>query len=187
MLRTGGSRNLLGLLARWWSQLNPLLRFGLKFCFLLGLYYALSVTPWSDRPLSVCLSANARVCNWVLVGLGQKSHVTGSTISGPAVSLTVQRGCDALDSLWLLCAGMLAYPVSWRSKTIGILLGVAAIVFINIVRILSLYAVMLKAPALFETIHIEIWPIAFVILAGLLWIVWIRWALKNEDRRHATT
>jgi exosortase/archaeosortase family protein len=185
MRRTSGSRNWRGLPPRWWSELNPLLRFGLKFCFLLGLYYALSVTPWSDRPLCVCLSANAHVCNWVLVMLGQKSHVTGSTIYGSSVSLTVKRGCDALDSIWLLCAGMLAYPVSWRSKTMGILLGVAALAFINVVRILSLYAVMLKAPAFFETVHIEIWPIAFVILASFLWIVWIRWALKNEDRRHA--
>jgi exosortase/archaeosortase family protein len=80
---------------------------------------------------------------------------------------------------------MLAYPASWRRKAIGILLGVTAIVFMNIVRILSLYAVMLKAPALFETIHIEIWPIAFIIVAGLLWIGWIRWALKSEEPRHA--
>jgi exosortase H (IPTLxxWG-CTERM-specific) len=169
----------------WWSQLNPLLRFGLKFCLLFGLCDALSVASWSDKPLSVFLSAYAHVSNRVLVVFGQNSHVTGSTIQGSVVSLTIERGCDALDPILVLCAGVLAYPASWRCKAVGLALGVPAIMFLNVVRILSLYAIQLKAPALFNPVHLDIWPVVFVILAGLLWISWIRWVLKSESRCHA--
>jgi exosortase/archaeosortase family protein len=165
----------------WYSQLNPLLRFGLKFCLLFGLCDALSIAPWSEKPLSDFLSVYAHVSNWVLVACGQNSHVTGTTIQGPVVSLSVMRGCDALDPILVLCAGILAYPASWRSKAIGLALGLPALFLINIVRILSLYAIQLKAPAFFDPVHLDIWPVVFVILAGLLWFVWVRWALRGED------
>jgi exosortase family protein XrtM len=170
---------------RRYSQLNPLLRFGLEFCFLFGLGDALSITPWSERPLSAFLSVYAHVSNWVLVACGQNSHVTGNTIQGSVVALTIMRGCDALDPILVLCAGILAYPASWRSKTIGLVLAVPAMFFINVVRILSLYFIRLKAPALFDPVHLDIWPVVFVILAGFLWFVWMRWALQREDGGHA--
>jgi len=169
---------------RWYSQLNPLLRFGLEFCLLFGVCDALSIASWSDKPLSVFLSGYAHVSNWVLVVFGQNSHVAGSTIESRSVTLTIMRGCDALDPILVLCAGILAYPASWRSKAIGLVLGIPAMFLINVVRILSLYVIQLKAPALFDPAHLDIWPVVFVVLAGLLWIVWIRWTL-GKDSRHA--
>jgi exosortase H (IPTLxxWG-CTERM-specific) len=170
---------------RWYSQLNPLLRFGLKFCLFFGLCDTLSIAPWSERPLSVFLSAYAHGSNWILVACGQNSHVTGSTISSPTVSLSVMRGCDALDPILVLCAGILAYPAPWRSKAIGLALGIPSLFVMNIVRILSLYFIQIKAPALFDLAHLDIWPVVFVLLAGVLWFVWMRWALKGEDNHVA--
>jgi exosortase/archaeosortase family protein len=170
---------------RWYSQLNPLLRFGLKFCLFFGLCDALSIAPGSEKPLSAFLSVYAHVSNWVLVACGQNSHVTGSTISSPTVSLSVMRGCDALDPIFVLCAGILAYPASWRNKALGLALGIPAMFLLNVVRILSLYAIQLKAPALFDSAHLDIWPVIFVVLAGLFWFVWVRWTLKGEENHVA--
>jgi len=175
-------------LEKFWlrySRLNPLLRFGLKFCVLFGTTDALSITSWSDRPLAVFLAAYARATNWILVVCGQHSYVAGATIQGPGVALTIMRGCDAIDPILVLCAGIAAYPASWRSRAIGLLLGVPALIVMNIVRILSLYVIRLKAPALFEPVHLQIWPVAFVLLAGLLWITWMRWAIKAEESSNA--
>jgi exosortase/archaeosortase family protein len=184
MLQTDGCHPWLRQPMRWYSQLNPLLRFGLEFGLLFGVGDALSIASWSDRPLSVFLSVYAHVSNWILVGFGQNSHVTGSTIQGPFVTLSIMRGCDALDPILVLCAGILAYPASRQSKVIGLVLGLPALFLLNVVRILSLYLIRLKAPGLFEPAHLDVWPVVFVVMAGLLWISWVRWTLKGEDRRH---
>jgi exosortase H (IPTLxxWG-CTERM-specific) len=162
-----------------------LLRFSLKFCLLFGLCDAFSITSWSDRPFSVFLSAYAQVSNWILVMFGQHSHVTGSTISGPVATISIMRGCDALDPILVLCAGILAYPSSWRRKVIGLVLGVAAMFIMNVVRILSLYVIELKAPTLFDPVHLDIWPVIFVSLAVLLWFAWMRWTIRGNDCSHA--
>jgi exosortase/archaeosortase family protein len=175
---------MLGRSIRWYSQLNPLLRFGLKFCLVFGPGEALTVASWSERPVDGLLAAYAHVSNWVLILFGQNSHVTGSTITGAMATLTVFRGCDALDPILVLCAGILAYPASSRCKTIGLLLGIPAMFIMNVVRILSLYVIRFKAPNLFESAHIEIWPVVFVLLAGVLWIGWVRWALGTDNHRY---
>lgn len=176
---------LLNRITRWYSQRNPLLRFIISFCLLFGFFDALSIASWSDKPLSVFLSAYAHASNWVLIIFGQHSHVSGTTIQSSAVALTIMRGCDALDPILVLCSGILAYPACWRSKAIGLCIGIPALCIINVLRIVSLYAIQLKAPALFDPVHLDIWPVIFVLLAGLLLIGWMRWALKQEDHRNA--
>jgi exosortase H (IPTLxxWG-CTERM-specific) len=184
MLRTSGSQTLLGRFIRWYSQLNPLLSFGLKFCLVFGPCEALTVATWSERPIDVLLTAYAHITSWVLVLFGQNSHVDGSTIFGPMATLSVFRGCDALDPILVLCAGVVAYPASWRNKMLGLLLGVPALFVMNVVRILSLYIIRLKAPTFFEPMHLQIWPVVFVIMAGVLWLAWVRWTVR-EGGTHA--
>jgi exosortase H (IPTLxxWG-CTERM-specific) len=180
-----GSLTSLGWFGLWYSKRNPLLRFGLKFCLLFIPFDALSIAPWSDKSLTAFLSVYAHVSNWILVMCGQNSHVTGSTISGQVATISIMRGCDALDPMLVLFAGILAYPASWRRKAIGLVFGLPMLFVLNVVRILSLYFIELKALRFFEPAHLDIWPVIFVILAGLLWFAWMRWTLRGEDCRHA--
>jgi len=167
----------------WFSQLNPLFRFGILFCLIFVPLDVLAITPCMERPISVLLSVYAQVTSWVLALCGQNSHVADSTITSPLASISVFRGCDAIDSILVLCAGVVAYPTSWKNKLLGLLLGVPALFIMNVVRILSLYAIRIKAPAFFEPAHLQIWPVVFVIAAGLLWLAWVRWALRKERTR----
>ena len=169
---------------QWYAQLNPLLRFGIIFSLVFGPCEVLTVAAWSEKPIDVLLAAYAHVTSWVLVLFGQNSHVTGSTISGPMATLSVFRGCDALDPILVLCAGVVAYPASWRNKMIGLLLGVPALFVMNVVRILSLYIIRFKAPTFFEPMHLQIWPVVFVVMAGVLWLAWVRWTVR-EGGTHA--
>ena len=166
-----------------YAQLNPLLRFGIIFSLVFVPLDVLSITPRCERPVDALLTAYARLSNWALVLCGQDSHVVGTTITGPWATISVFRGCDAIDPILVLCAGILAYPSAWRNKLIGLLLGVPVLFTLNVVRILSLYIIRSKAPAWFEPMHLQIWPVVFVVLAGLLWLGWVRWSLQNERSR----
>jgi exosortase/archaeosortase family protein len=167
----------------WFAQLNPLWRFGILFCLVFIPFDVLSITPWMEPPIGVLLAVYAQVTSWVLALCGQNSHVADSTITSPLATISVLRGCDAIDSILVLCAGVLAYPTSWKNKLLGLLFGVPALFLMNVVRILSLYGIRIKAPSFFEPMHLQIWPVVFVIAAGLLWLSWVRWALRKERLR----
>jgi len=165
----------------WFARNAPVLRFGLMFGVMMALYYVVTLLPWTDgKFFPAYLEANAKLSNAILHGFGQSSVVAGATIRSSQFSITIKRGCDALEPSWLFCAAVLAFPAPWRRRLPGMALGVMAILGLNLVRIVSLYFLGIHLPGFFETMHLEIWPVIFILVALLLWIGWVSWARPNE-------
>jgi len=165
----------------WFVRNAPVLRFGLTFGVLMALYYVVTLLPLIDGDLfPAYLEANAKLSNAILHWFGQASVVAGATIRSPQFSITIKRGCDALEPSWLFCAAVFAFPVPWRRRLPGMLFGVMAILSLNLVRIVSLYFLGIHLPGIFETMHLEIWPVIFILVALFLWIGWISWARPNN-------
>jgi exosortase H (IPTLxxWG-CTERM-specific) len=164
----------------WFANNHAILRFGLTFGILMALYYVVALLPWTDTTLfPAYLKENAKISNTILHWFGQASAVTGSTIRSPQFAITIKRGCDALEPSWLFCAAVLAFPAPWRRRLIGMVVGVLAILTLNLVRIVSLYFFGIHLPGSFETMHLEIWPVVFILAALLLWLGWISWSRRN--------
>jgi len=160
---------------------GTILRFGLTFCLLMALYYIVALLPWTDGTLfPAYLEYNAKISNAILHWFGQSSTVVNATIRSPQFSITIKRGCDALEPSWLFCAAVIAFPAPWRRRLAGMVAGVAAILSLNLVRIVSLYFLGVHQPAFFETMHLEVWPVIFIIAALILWISWISWSRQNS-------
>jgi exosortase H (IPTLxxWG-CTERM-specific) len=167
----------------WLVHNAPIFRFGLTFGVVMALYYVAALLPWIDGHLfPAYLEANAKLSNAILHWFGQASVVSGATIRSPQFSITIKRGCDALEPSWLFCAAVLAFPAPWQRRLPGIALGVAAILGLNLVRIVSLYFLGIHLPSFFETMHLEVWPVIFILVALLLWIGWISWSRKNDPQ-----
>jgi len=165
----------------WFGRNKIVLRFGLTFGLVTAIYYVLALTPWVDGDLfPAYLRANAWVSNALLNWLGQSCQADGTTIRSPQFAITIKRGCDALEPSWLFCAAVLAFPAPWRRRLPGMAVGVAAILTLNLVRIVSLYFIGIHFPGFFETMHLEIWPVVFIIVALLLWFVWISWSRRSD-------
>jgi len=165
----------------WFTRNQVVLRFGLTFGVLTALYYVAALLPWTDHTLfPAYLESNARISNAILHWFGQASVVTGTTIRSPQFSITIKRGCDALEPSWLFCAAVLAFPAPWRRRLPGLAIGVAAILTLNFVRIVSLYFLGIHLPVIFETMHLEIWPMLFILAALLLWIGWLSWSRRLD-------
>jgi len=173
----------------WLIRNQAVLRFGLTFGVLMAIYYVVALLPWTDGTLfPAYLRSNAELSNTILRWFGQASVVTGSTIRSPQFSITIKRGCDALEPSWLFCAAVLAFPAPWRRRLPGMALGVAAILTLNLVRIVSLFFLGLHLPAFFEMVHLEVWPVLFILAALLLWLGWLAWTRGNElEPPHAET
>ena len=160
---------------RWFEARRPVFSFGLKFGLLIVLLYALLATTFFDRWLYSYLEANAWLANGILRACGQDSHLSEVTITSPHFSMAIRRGCDAVEPTWLFCAAVLAFPAMFIKKLWGMLAGIVVLQLLNLVRILTLYGIGVYLPGFFNTAHLELWPVVFILVAILLFVGWRNW------------
>jgi exosortase/archaeosortase family protein len=161
----------------WLSGKRPILRFAAIFAALIiplnVFYYA--YYEHSDAFHSY-LSLNARISAAALRCLGTPARAYDLAVRSPRFGLTVAQGCDAIQPSVLFLCAVLASPVALRLKLLGLLLGVPALLVLNLVRIVTLFYTGVYYPSLFEMMHIDVWQAIFIVLALLFWITWARWA-----------
>jgi exosortase family protein XrtM len=171
---------------RWWAGKGPIFRFGAGFAGLIALFSAISLLPFWPGFVTGYLRLDTRLASQVLNGLGQQTHNTGDTINSSRFAVTVLRECSANEFIVFLWAGLLAFPTTLRPKIIGLVLGTMGIVFINLVRIVTLFLAGAYCPHVFTTVHEELWPGLFIIATILFVAGWASWAVRKEGP-HAST
>jgi exosortase H (IPTLxxWG-CTERM-specific) len=150
---------------------------------LMALAYSLTVLPWFQQTVFPSyLRFNAMIAETVLNVIGEQVHRTDLSISSDRFALQVQRGCDAMEPTMLFLAAVIAFPSTWRQRAAGALVGVAALLVLNMVRIVSLFLIGVHAPALFESAHVEIWQVAFIMFTILMWSTWA-WLISPRASR----
>ncbi len=156
------------------------LRFAAVFALVGGGLLTLYSFPYAQHGLREdwfhgYLRAYARLAGLVLHVFDPAVRVVGTDIVG-RTSLTVAKNCDAMDVTLLFAGAIVAFPAPWARRLAGIAAGFAALTIINVLRIASLYFVILRWPSAFETVHAEVWPLAIVALAATAFLLWSRWA-----------
>jgi exosortase/archaeosortase family protein len=175
-----GPRCVGGRLRTWYAGKSPVVHFAGKFGLLLVLYYVVVLIPFFDRLFYGYLCASARVGGALLNLLGHQVEVLATSIRSANYGINVRRGCDAIEPFWFYAAGVLASPMSFARKLPGILAGAALILTLNLVRIVSLFLIGCHAPGFFDTAHLEIWPVVFIVTSIALWIGWMSWAKRTS-------
>ncbi|MCH7596352.1 MAG: archaeosortase/exosortase family protein [Planctomycetes bacterium] len=136
------------------------------------------------------LSINADVSAVILGFLGERGvTVEDSVIMSPRFSLGIKRGCDAIQPAVFFAFFVAASPVraSRRRKAKAIAIGIALILLINLVRLVSLFYVGILWKSAFEWVHIEFWQMVFIALPIVFWLVWARrQQLKDSVRADAS-
>lgn len=159
---------------------SPILIFLMKFCAVLIPFYAIWMTSFFKTNILYgwnCL--NTIVASFVLNIFGAKTTATGDVLAGPNAAIKIFEGCDGIEPTMLLIAGIIAFPTAWKLKPKGMLFGSLFLLGVNFIRILSLYIIQLHWPAAFEFMHLEFWQVAFIVLAIIVWVYWIR-KIPNE-------
>ena len=150
------------------------LRFSLAAALLLGAYYF----PYDPRGLGglllrLYLATYARAAGGAIGLFDGSVHVDGTHIVG-RTTLDFALSCDAMDVLCLFAAATYGVDASWRARALGVGVAGAAMVAINIARIVMLYFIAIYAPSRFELFHMEIFPLAIVLAAVAGFLLWIR-------------
>jgi exosortase/archaeosortase family protein len=100
---------------------------------------------------------------------------------GPStLPVQVTLACSGTDAIALCLGAVLAYPAGWRMRLAGAAVGAGLILCLNTARIGTL-GLAASAPALFDALHIYLWPAVLTIAIAGYVFGWMRLA----DRPHA--
>jgi exosortase/archaeosortase family protein len=165
---------------RWAAGKWPIFKFVGLFAILMGSFYAMTFIPVLEKKVLPGLQVlNAKVSVALMQLMGEEASAVERQIVSPRYSVNIAHGCDAIEPAGLFAAAVLAFPVAFRWKAIGLLVGVSTLLVLNLVRIISLYYTGVFWPRAFEIMHIDVWQPAFVLLSLFFWIVWALWATKS--------
>ena len=133
----------------------------------LGLF-ALLRSPWAERRLVLPLTR-------------LQAQAADYYAGRPTVPVTVTADCSGTDVLALCLAAILACPVPWRARLAGATGGIALVLALNTLRIATLGRAA-ASPALFQTLHLQVWPAILVLATAGYVFAWMRGALGATGR-----
>ena len=81
----------------------------------------------------------------------------------------------------ILAAAMLAYPAPWLKKLLGMVIGVLAIQFLNVIRIISLYYLGAWSQKALDIAHLYVWPGLIILDALVIFLLWIHWLGRQRS------
>ncbi len=161
---------------------GSVLRAVLIFGGVMGLFYGVveffDLPSWG--PFQAYLNFIAAVTGKTLALFGTEVEVIDNVVQQGQFRVKVVRGCDALEPSAAFIAAVLASPVAFKMKLPGVLIGTLTILFLNLVRVISLFLIGIHARSIFDMMHYDVWQAAFIVLAILFWAIWVQWATKPK-------
>ena len=93
---------------------------------------------------------------------------------GKGFAMEVRDGCNGVNVVILLWSAMLAYPATRKWRLIGLGAGLAAIQFLNLLRLISLFYLGQYSASIFEFAHLYLWETLIIIDAMVVFGLWTR-------------
>ncbi len=150
--------------------------FALRFAFVLLALFALELTPPGQalvRPWTAFVASASSALIQAFDGDAVASGIVIRSLqSGFAVA--IEAGCNGIEAMLVLVAGMLAFPASWRQRAAGIAVGAFAIQALNLLRVVSLFYLGQWNREWFEWAHLYAWQALVMLDAVIVWLLWIR-------------
>ncbi len=166
----------------FWRRNRRELTFLILFLLLLGGGFTLISVNWvNDHIVEPFTAGVAQASGAALRLLGQDVTMQGTVIRSSRFAVNIRNGCNGVEAMLIFLAAVLAFPASWRSRLIGLALGILAIQIVNLVRVVALFLSGVYFPRIFDSSHTVIWQTIVILFGVLLWIFWAnRFAARAE-------
>lgn len=143
------------------------------FLVTLAASFSLISLNWvNDHVIEPFTGGIATVSGATLNLLGQNVHMQGTIIRSPRFAVNIKNGCNGVEAMLIFLAAVVAFPAPWRSRAIGLALGMVAIQIVNLVRVVALFLTGAYLPSLFNASHTVVWQTLVILFSVLLWIFW---------------
>jgi exosortase/archaeosortase family protein len=93
--------------------------------------------------------------------------------------MQIVKSCDAMEANILFAAALLAIAAPWLRKAAALVVGLAALVAVNLVRLVLLYWTGVYASSAFEFLHYDVWPLLMIVFATFDFLLCARWARQG--------
>jgi exosortase H (IPTLxxWG-CTERM-specific) len=161
-------------------------RFAWRFAALLLLLFAFELTPPGQaivKPWTELVASSSSTLIRAFDGDAKSQGIVlYSERNGFAVA--IEAGCNGVEAMLVLLAGILAFPAPWKFKLAGLAAGAVAIQALNLVRIVSLFYLGQWNLQWFEWAHLYAWQALIMLDAMVVWLLWIG-ALPPPPAREA--
>jgi exosortase family protein XrtM len=108
----------------------------------------------------------------------------GNQLIAPGGGITVLKGCDGTEVMFMLAAAFAAIVMPWRRRLIGLGLGILMVFCLNQIRLVGLFYAFRSDPSLFDLLHGTVAPIVLIMAVALYALVWFQYA-GNADTTNA--
>ena len=144
----------------------------LRFWGLVVLFYFLDQNPWvQERVVSLYARFSTRLAGLGLSLVGVENQVRGNAIVADGRDFLVAGSCTGSFVFLIFAALVLTFPVPWKKRLGGLLLGFVAIAGLNLLRIILIVLLGSRFPATFWGMHI-IFGQALIIAGTLATFIW---------------
>lgn len=156
-----------------WRRYRREIVFLVLFLVLLGGSFTLISVNWvNDHVIEPFTAGIAQVSGVVLDLIGQNVTMQGTVIRNSRFAVNIRNGCNGVEAMLIFLAAVLAFPATWRSRLLGLGLGILAIQVVNLVRVVALFLTGIYFPKLFDASHTVVWQTLVILSGVLLWIFW---------------
>ena len=156
----------------WQTYRQEILFIGLFVGILSVGFTLISIQAVNDSVIVPFTSGVAKASGIALNLIGQGIEMKGTMLRNDRFAVNIKNGCNGVETMIIFLAAVVAFPASWKAKTIGLVLGSIAIQFVNLIRVVALFLTGAYFPALFDSSHTVIWQTIVILFGVLLWIFW---------------
>ena len=155
------------------------LRLAIRFLLILG---GLNLAYYADKKLGVGLldTPYTQLVTWVA------GHVSAwvlpyaitvtrySIVAEQRRAVFVASGCNGLEAIFLMIAGIIAYPAPWRTRISGMLRYGALLYALNLTRVVALVHVAHRHRGLMNLAHYQIAQGILILFVLAFWVQYVR-------------
>ena len=158
------------------------------FGLLMAAFYGFAATDlYETRVFQPYVGFNAELSAEILGVLGFDVAADGDSLDSQEFGFRIGKGCDGLEPAAVFIAAVLAFSAPVLLKFVALAIGIPLLVALNLVRIVSLFLVGAYYPALFHTMHIEVWQVLYVLVGITFFVLWLLWATTSRSPTGATS
>jgi exosortase family protein XrtM len=151
------------------------LRFALKFVVLFAvLYSAFEASRGSAFERFVIEDLILAPTTELINAVTPAEHVAlvGRTIASTGTNLRVTRGCEGVEMLLLLVAGVMAFPASAKQRALGLSVGALLAYVLSVARLMALHYILRYSPQAWEALHGLLLPLGPIVVTALYFLHW---------------
>ena len=181
MARKSPAKSLTQTIIIWIRKNKARFKFCLFFVVYVGIFFGLYIlgTIFTEGAINSLNVFTARSIHFAAKLLGIESFVASSYLTVKGFSIKIIIECTGLFAVFVFLACVLAYPTDFKKKLVGISAGFLVIYFLNIIRMLCLIFIGIWAPKYFDFVHVYLWEGVFIIVAIILWMIWLDKVVKS--------